>query len=105
MTPSPQDVASFLGQGDDTDVVALAGSHLPIVTEMVRAYVRSNGFTVDVPNDALAAVIVSSCARLVTNPTHDSFVAVDDAQIRQGTFAGWTLPELAILHTYRARAR
>lgn len=103
--PTPHDVATFLGQGDDASVVALVEAHLPIVTAMVRAYVRGNGFTFDIPDDALAAVIVSSCARLVANPTLDTFAAVDDAQIRQGTFAGWTLPELAILHSYRARAR
>lgn len=33
----------------------------------------------------------------------DAFTAIDDAQIRQGTFQGWTLPELPVLHAYRAR--
>ena len=72
---------------------------------MVKTYVRGVGFTDDVPDEALAAVIVSSTARLVSNPTMTAFTAIDDAQVRQGTFQGWTLPELAILHAYRARAR
>lgn len=104
--PTAQNVADFLGQGEDATVVALAGEHLPIVTAMVRNYVRGNGFdNAGMPNDDMAAVIVSSCARLVVNPTLDTLTAVDDAQIRQGTFNGWTLPELAVLHSYRARAR
>lgn len=103
--PTPQNVADFLGQGEDAAILALAGTHLPIVSLMVKAYVRGVGFTADVPDDALAAVIVSSCARSVSNPTHDTFVSVDDASIRQGTFQGWSLAELALLHTYRARAR
>ena len=48
---------------------------------------------------------MSSTARLVSNPTMTTFTAIDDAQVRQGTFQGWTLPELGILHAYRARAR
>jgi len=104
--PTAQQVADFLGRGDDTAAVALAGEHLPIVTAMVRRYVRGKGFvgTVDCDED-VAAVIISSTARLTNNPTMTTFSAIDDAQVRQGTFNGWTLPELAILHSYRARAR
>lgn len=103
--PLPADVVTFLGPaGEDAGEDQIA-AHLVVVTAMVKAYVRGVGFTADVPDDALAAVIVSSCARLVANPTMDAFSAVDDAQVRQGTFQGWTLPELAILHAYRARAR
>jgi len=29
---------------------------------------------------------------------------VDDVMMRQTIFAGWTLPELAVLHNYRRRA-
>ena len=47
------DVAAFLGQGDDTEVVALAEAHLPVVTTFVKAYVRGNGFTDAGPNDDL----------------------------------------------------
>ena len=106
MMPEAADVAAFLGRGDDSTVVALAGEHLPVVTEMVRAYVRGRGFdqTTGDPGDDLAAVIVSSCARLVSNPEHATYQQLGTFSIRQGIFNGWTLPELAILHRYRKRA-
>lgn len=100
-----QDVADFLGQGDDTTVVALAGEHLPIVTEMVLAYTRGKGFNAGVPTDGVAAVIITSTARLVRNPTLARSVAVDDFSSNLGAFIGWTLPELAVLHRYRKRAQ
>lgn len=104
--PLPEDVASFLGRGDDSTVVALAGQHLPVVTEMVKGYVRGRGFdeTSGFPSEDLAAVIISSCARLVSNPEHATYQQLGTFSIRQGTFAGWTLPELAVLHRYRKRA-
>lgn len=102
----PADVADFLGRSGDTSVLALAESHLPIVTEMVRAYTRGKGFDelTGEPGEDLAAVIVSSCARLVTNPEHTRDQTTGPFSIRQGIFNGWTLPELAILHRHRKRA-
>lgn len=105
MMPLPSDVARFLGQGDNTELVALSVEHLPIVTAMVRRYVRGAGFTGTDPDDDLAAVIVSSTARLVKNPTNDTLQVAGPFTVRPGTFDGWTLPELAILHSYRKRAR
>lgn len=52
----------------------------------------------------VAAVIVSSCARLVVNPEHTRDQTTGPFSIRQGIFNGWTLPELAILHRHRKRA-
>ena len=106
MTPTPQDVANYLGRGEDATILALAGEHLPVVEQMVRAYVRDNGFDDpgNQPRDDLAAVIVSSCARLVSNPEHNVSVQLAGYSVRPGIFNGWTLPELAILHRYRKRA-
>jgi hypothetical protein len=100
MFPVPGD-----GRVDDQRVLDLAGAHLPVVTAMVRAYVRGVGFdpVAGVPDDDLAAAIVSCTARAVTNPSQTVEEQVDDFSVRYGTFAGWTLPELAILHTYRRR--
>jgi len=100
----PLDVARYLGKGDDTTVAALAEEHLPVVTTMVKRYVRGNGFDVaGNPDQDLAAVIVSATARAMSNPEHTVSQSVGAFQIRQGIFDGWTLPELAILHTYRRR--
>ena len=65
---SGQDVADFLGQGTNTTLVALAGEHVVIVTAMVKAYTRDNGFDEGMPGDDLAAVITTATARLVANP-------------------------------------
>lgn len=105
MYVEPADVAAFLGQPDDPAVVGLAREHLPIVTAMVRRYVRRNGFDVNGDPDAdLAAVIVSSTARAVSNPSQTVAETLGDFSVRPGIFDGWTLPELAILHAYRRRA-
>ena len=99
------DVAAFLGRSGDAATVDLATQHLPVVTAMVKAYVRSNGFDeLGEPADDLALIIVSSCARLVVNPEHTVSQEIGTFSIRQAVFNGWTLPELAVLHRYRKRA-
>jgi len=40
----------------------------------------------------------------MSNPTGIVQETSGPFTIRPGTFAGWTLPELAILHAYRRRA-
>lgn len=96
-------VAAFLGQGDDTALVALAGQHVTIVTAMARAYTRGNGFGAAEPNDEIAAVITTATARLVANPeqinTTTGSVAIN------GGFTGWTLAELFVLNRYRKKAQ
>lgn len=103
MVVFPDDVARFLGRPDDSTVFGLALEHLPVVTAMVRRYVRGVGFNDGEPDDDLAAVIVSATARAVANPSHTVTETVGDFSVRYGVFNGWTLPELAILHSYRRR--
>lgn len=105
--PLVSDVRAFLGlpTGEGGDDAHLQ-SHLDTAAAMVKAYVRDNGFDpIEGPGDDLAAVIVSSAARSASNPTLATSVGVDDAQVRPGTFHGWTLAELSILHRYRRRAQ
>jgi predicted ATP-dependent serine protease len=105
MIVDASDVAAFLGRSGDAVTVALAEQHVPVVTVMVKAYVRDNGFDeLGEPADDLALVIVSSCARLVVNPEHTVSQEIGTFSIRQAVFNGWTLPELAVLHRYRKRA-
>lgn len=99
-----QDVAVFLGRGDDTQVVALAGEHLPLVTEMARTYTRGVGFKGDVPNDAIAAVITSATARLTNNPELLQTEQIGDYTARYTTFQGWSLIERQVLDAHRRRA-
>jgi hypothetical protein len=103
MQPIPLDVAQFLGRTDE-QTLKLAGSHLPIVTAMVRAYTRGRGVTAGGPAEDLWLIIVSSCARLTANPDMTRESSIGDFSAQQTVFNGWTLPELAVLHTYRKRA-
>lgn len=101
----PEDVTNFLGRAD-VETLGLAREHLPIVTAMVRRYVQGTGFDplTGEPDDDLAAVIVSSTARLVPNPQQDKQHTVGPFSVTPGMFSGWTLPELSILNAYRKRA-
>ncbi|WP_217490546.1 hypothetical protein [Dermacoccus sp. Ellin185] len=76
---------------------------LDIVTAWVHVHTRGVGFDIDGPNDALRGVIVSASARLLDNNGLESTVTIDDATIRKAAFTGWTLPELAVLNSYRRR--
>lgn len=100
---SGQDVAAFLGQGDDEQLVALAGEHAVIVTAMVKAYTRDNGFDdFGDPGDDLAAVITTATARLVSNPGQLRY-GVGGVQLFEG-FTGFSLAELFVLNRYRKKA-
>jgi hypothetical protein len=102
MTPTPGQVAAFLGQPDDA-TVSLAGQHLPVVTEFVRAYTRGRGFTDGEPGDDLEAVIVSATARLVSNPALNRVETDGVYSVTPGRLDGFTLPELAVLNLHRRR--
>lgn len=98
-----QDIADFLGRGDDTDTVALADFHLPVVTAFVKSYTRGNGWYVGTPNPEIEAVIMTAAARLVPNPEQTKRVQVGDYTETPAILDGFTLPELAVLHLYRRR--
>ncbi|WP_245905963.1 hypothetical protein [Mycolicibacterium palauense] len=97
-----QKVAAFLGQADNPQVLLLAAEVTPVITAMVRAYVRDRGFTGAVPNAELSSVIITASARLMANPEQlDTTVGATGIR---GAFAGWTLAEQAVLNRYRKRA-
>ncbi len=103
MAVTGQDVAAFLGQGDDAELVALAGQHVLIITAMVRAYTRDNGFDLaGEPNADVAAVITTASSRLVANPEQLAY-NVGEPGFRGG-FTGWSLAETFVLNRYRVRA-
>lgn len=98
-----QDVADFLGQGNDDSVVALAGQHLQIITAMAQAYTRGNGFDDGHPNDDVAAVLVTATARLMGNPDQTNYRVGNISY--QSHFQGWTLAETFVLNRYRKTAK
>lgn len=101
-----QTVADFLGYGDDAELVALAGRHLPVVTAMARAYTRDNGFYVDgTPLEDVAAVILTATARLVVNPEQNKREQLATGEsVTHAGFVGWSLAETIVLNRYRKRA-
>lgn len=104
MTPTGQDVADFLGQGDDPALVALAGEHVAVIAAMARAYTRGKGFDVlGQANEEIAAVITTATARLVANPEQlDTTIG----GVRTGAgFTSFSLAETFVLNRYRKKAR
>lgn len=98
-----QQVADFLAGGTDPALVALAADHAGIISQMCLAYTRGGGFADGVPNDELAAVIVTAAARLVSNPQQVPY-DVGGLSIRGG-FTGFSLAEYRVLNRYRAKAQ
>lgn len=106
----PADVAAMLDGSivPSARTLALAGSAVPIITAMVRAYTRGRGFAGGQPaSDEIAAVITTAAARLAANTAQLSTArTTDDRTIDVRTaFTGWTLAELAVLNRYRVRAQ
>ncbi len=52
----------------------------------------------------MAAVILSVCARTVSNPMMVRSESVDDFSVDRTVVLGWTLAELAVLNGHRKRA-
>ena len=104
-TVTGTDVAEYLGRGDDVGLATLAGRHVVVVSEMVKAYTRGKGFDLGLnPNAALAAAIISATARLSSNPDGTITVSVDDYQTRKTVFEGFNIAEHTILNGYRRKA-
>lgn len=104
--PDADDVLAFLGRPDDTTLTGVVENAIPIITVMVKAYTRGNGFTEGEPDADLESVIISASARMASNPTglaHDETAGPFSRSIR-GAFNGWTLGEMAVLNRYRVRA-
>lgn len=104
MAVEADQVAAFLGKPGDAATLATAAQAIPVVTVMVKAYVR--GGSEWEPNDELDAVIVTASARMLSNPSglsHDDTAGPFTRSIR-GAFQGWTLAELFVLNRYRKRA-
>ncbi|MBF6330267.1 hypothetical protein [Nocardia transvalensis] len=106
-TITGKQIADFLGQGDNTELVALADQVVPLVALMAKAYTRGQGFTGPTPNDELAAVITTASARMVANPEQ-----IDHEQTtgpftdrKASSFTSWSLAETYVLNRYRKRAQ
>lgn len=107
--PAVARVADFLGQTDSA-FLALAQESVTVITAMVHAYTRGNGFSkppsadeTPQPNNELAAVITTASARLVANPEQ---IPTDVGTVStRGGFSGFSLAETFVLNRYRVTAR
>lgn len=97
-----QQVAAFLGQGDNEQLVALAGEAVPIITAMAKAYTRDGGFDGPLPNEEIEAVITTATARLIANP--EQIRSTIGGVQQNDRFAGWSLAETFVLNRYRKKA-
>ncbi|PRZ41909.1 PKD domain-containing protein [Antricoccus suffuscus] len=104
------EVVAFMGRTGDAALEALAAEHVPVMAEIVNAYVRGNGPTrtgsglgeFDFPPD-LRAVTMTASARLLNNPAQLESESADGYAAR-GRFESFSLAEQAILHRYRRRS-
>ncbi len=101
--PTGMDLADFAGRSYDVRLDHAAA----IAVAMVQSYVRGRGFPLpddeELPDD-LAAVAVLVGARIAGNPSQmGRFEAGGQVSVVPGTFSGFTLGELAVLHRYRRR--
>ncbi|UXA10381.1 hypothetical protein KXD97_19855 [Mycobacterium sp. SMC-8] len=104
MAVEAEQVAAFLGQPENAATLATAEQAIPVVSTMLRAYVRGGAGWES--NDELDAVIVAAAARMVSNPSglaHDDTAGPFTRSVR-GAFQGWTLAELFVLNRYRKTA-
>ena len=76
--PTPQDLASHLGQPLDVEAQISASATISAVSAMVESHTRSNGFHPIGDGDLVAplkSVVIAMAARSLRNPTGDSFVS------------------------------
>jgi hypothetical protein len=103
--PVGLDVAEFLARQDDNTFVRHCDTVANVQFDLVKAYTRGHGFEDDgsVPSD-LRTVIITSAARLVTNPTALRGESAESYAMASGVDGGFTDAEKAVLHKYRRRA-
>ena len=95
------DVGALLG--DSAPAEAVLQHAADTATLFARAYTRGEGFDGDVPNDEIAAVILTAACRLARNPgqlSTSETMGPFGLDIRGG-FQGFNLAELAVLDRYR----
>lgn len=101
--PTYTDLGALLGRS----VTEVQGNAvIQVVTSMVNAYTRGEGFTSGVPNDELRAVVLTAAARLLAHPRQLGMaetVGPESVSYREG-FTGFTVAELFTLNRYRKRA-
>jgi hypothetical protein len=97
------DLAALMGRPVDSQQGAAV---LSIVAALARSYTRGEGFTVDGPCDEIRAVILGASLRLLAHPRQiqmSESAGPESASYATG-FTGWTIPERAVLDSFRVVA-
>lgn len=102
--PTGLDVATVLGRTQDGGFIKQADQAVRIQYQFAKAYCRGRGFEddEDVPPD-LWAVIVTSSARLTTNPVMLRAEQAESYTSNSGPDGDWSRSELSVLNKYRRR--
>ena len=100
---TPADLAAHLQSDVDTATALLC---LRVAADLAHTYTRGAGFdpVTGVPGDDVAAVVLMAAGRMYVNPGHAVSEQIGGVATRYGVFAGWSLPELTVLNSYRRRA-
>lgn len=103
---SPSDVLSLLGRPGEFDptIVAQVEQAISIAAAQVRSYTRNKGFSGDQPTPELDTVVLTTAARIVSNPENLTKESVGPFETERRIIDGWTLAEMAVLNRYRRRA-
>lgn len=101
--PTGLEVAEFIGQEDQPNVVEMCGQASTIVTRLARRYTRGNGFYAEGLEPELASVIIAASARLAANP--EQLISQVGGVGVYSAFKGWTLAEQRVLNELRGVAK
>ena len=105
--PTAPDVLNYLGWSNSARNVALVNAHLETITATVRAYTRDRGFSEfgarTFCHDSVRSVIISACARSVSNPSGAYRIEAGTTVATPGRFEGFTLAEQVALNRFRQR--
>lgn len=103
MQATAENLLAFLGLDVDDATTARATVALELARGYVAGYTRDRGFTDTVADDALGSVIVTTAARLYSNPTGITQEMAGQASVARTTFNGFTLAEMNVLDRYREK--
>lgn len=103
--PTGQTVLNYLGWPSDDALVVQATKHAQQAAVLAKSYVRGRGFGTGVDagkcEEDLAAVIISSAARSLSNPSSAREIEAGTFKEAPGSFYGWSLVELLVLQGHR----
>lgn len=105
--PEGSEIAKLMNRAGDTEAVSLATAYIDVVWSMAQEYTRGKGFSADGEQAApsICSAVKLAAIRITVNPTQTKRFQVGEYQETPSVFDGFNLAELAVLNTYRIRAK